>query len=371
MAGIYIHIPFCKQACSYCDFHFSTQLKNKSKLVSSLLVEADLRQNYLNEKVESIYFGGGTPSLLNANEINKIINQLYKFYNIESNIEITLEANPDDLSSEYLIQLRNTPINRLSIGVQSFDQEDLQFMNRAHSASEAKSSILKAQDKGFENLTIDLIFGSPTSNLKKWEQNLDTFFSLNIPHLSAYSLTVEEGTRLAHDIRKGKVKRLEDNLVLAQYNQLQNAIKDNGFEQYEVSNYCKNESYAKHNSAYWKSTPYLGLGPSAHSFNGNSRQWNIKNNALYIKNLYSKLPYFELEELSEENRYHELLITALRTKWGISLSNFRSSFSTKIVDHFFKNLITVSDRTIVTEDYVKVNGNYLFESDNIVRELMI
>ncbi len=371
MAGIYIHIPFCKQACSYCDFHFSTQLKNKSELISSILIEAELRSNYLNEKVESIYFGGGTPSLLKANEINEIFNQLHKFYQVDSDIEITLEANPDDLSPAYLAELKKTPINRLSIGVQSFDQEDLQFMNRAHSASEAKSSIINAQDNGFENLSIDLIFGSPTSNFKKWEENLKTFFSLNISHLSAYSLTVEDGTKLAHDIGKGKVKKLEDNLALAQYKQLQNAIKDNGFEQYEVSNYCRNEMYAKHNSSYWKSTPYLGIGPSAHSFDGNSRQWNIRNNAIYIKNMNSNLPYFEVEELSEENRYHELLITALRTKWGISLPIFKETFSTSIVEHFFNRLKKVENRVFLDENIAKVKAEYLFESDYIVRELML
>ncbi len=372
MAGIYIHIPFCKQACSYCSFHFSTVLTRKSDMIHAILQETAQRKFYLqNQPISSIYFGGGTPSILDTKELLQLFDGLYQNFEVLEDAEITLEANPDDLSKSKLKELRQTPINRLSIGVQSFFEVDLRFMNRAHSAKEAKESILLAQDMGFHQLNMDLIFGAQTTSNQMWEENLLQFFELDIPHLSAYSLTVEENTLIANQIKKGKIKALDDEKSYWQYIRLQELIKAHGFEQYEVSNYCKNQQYAKHNTSYWQGKGYLGLGPSAHSFNKNSRQWNISNNALYIKNLKEGKEYFEVEMLSETDRYHELLIMSLRTKWGIKFADLHA-FSKLIISHFYESLKRIpKEKIILKEDSLKVNPSYLFQSDEIIRKLML
>lgn len=373
MAGIYIHIPFCKQACSYCDFHFSTNLSRKQAVLSAINAEIDLRTAYVDsETIETIYFGGGTPSLLSKEELNTIFHKLYSVFKISADAEITLEANPDDLTIEKLAELKQTPINRLSIGVQSFFDEDLQFMNRAHSAKEAISSIKNAQQLGFNNISIDLIFGSQTTTNKMWQSNLDTFFQLGINHLSAYSLTIEEKTALAHNIEKGKVQKLDDGKNYEQYLMLQKAIDKHEFEQYELSNYCKNKMISKHNTSYWFGKTYLGLGPSAHSFNGHSRQWNVKNNSVYIKALKEKSGFFEKEPLSEEDRYHEFLITSLRTKWGVDRNLLKSNFSDSIQTHF-ESTIPKLDLSVIdlSDSYLRINRTSLFQSDEVVRELMV
>lgn len=373
MAGIYIHIPFCKQACSYCDFHFSTRLSSKDKVLEALKKEIKTRANYLNtQKIESIYFGGGTPSLLNQRELSSIFSELENNFSFVNSPEITLEANPDDLTSEKLIELKSTPINRLSIGVQSFFDEDLRFMNRAHSSEQAISAVKEAQDIGFTNISIDLIFGSQTTTNEMWQQNLATFFDLNVPHLSAYSLTVEEKTTLAHDIEKGNVSPIDEDKNYEHYLLLQEAIHKNGFEQYELSNYCKNENYSKHNTSYWVGKKYLGIGPSAHSFNGVSRQWNISNNSIYSKNIQQGISFFEKEDLTEVDRYHEYLITNLRTKWGIDINKITTSFSSNIVTHF-NNKISSMDKTIIdlSKNNLSIKPSHLFQSDEVVRELML
>jgi len=373
MAGIYIHIPFCKQACSYCDFHFSTKLTNKKSVLSAIEKELKLRSNYLGQElVDTIYLGGGTPSLLSEIELQSIFQTVLNNYTVSDHAEITLEANPDDLTKVKLQELKQTPINRLSIGVQSFFEEDLRFMNRAHNAKEAVTSIQNAKEVGFDNLSIDLIFGSQTTSNEMWQRNLSIFFDLGINHLSAYSLTVEEKTALAHNIAKGKVKNIDDEKNYTQYLILQNAIKENGFEQYELSNYCIDESYSKHNTSYWQNKKYLGIGPSAHSFNGISRQWNVKNNALYTKAINEGNSYFEKEELSEIDRYHEYLITSLRTKWGVDVSKMDMLFSPSIVEHFKTKMFFV-DKSLVdlSHDNLTVKSDNLFQSDEVVRQLMI
>jgi oxygen-independent coproporphyrinogen-3 oxidase len=373
MAGIYIHIPFCKQACSYCDFHFSTKLTNKKFVLSAIEKELELRSNYIGkELVETIYIGGGTPSLLNEVELQSIFHAVLHNYNVSENAEITLEANPDDLTKEKLKELKQTPINRLSIGVQSFFEEDLRFMNRAHNATEALESIQNAKMVGFDNLSIDLIFGSQTTTNEMWQKNLDTFFDLDLNHLSAYSLTVEEKTALAHNVAKGKVEDVDDEKNHTQYLMLQNTIRQQGFEQYELSNYCKNESYSKHNTSYWQGKKYLGIGPSAHSFDGASRQWNVRNNSLYLKAIQNKTNYFEKEELTEIDRYHELLITSLRTKRGIDVKFLEAHFSDFIVRHFQTKREVVNKSLIdMSINFLRIRQEYLFQSDEIVRELMI
>jgi len=373
MAGIYIHIPFCKQACSYCDFHFSTKLTNKKSVLSAVEKELKLRSNYLGQElVDTIYLGGGTPSLLSEIELQSIFQTVLNNYTVSDHAEITLEANPDDLTKVKLQELKQTPINRLSIGVQSFFEEDLRFMNRAHNAKEAVTSIQNAKEVGFDNLSIDLIFGSQTTSNEMWQRNLSIFFDLGINHLSAYSLTIEEKTALAHNIAKGKVENIDDEKNYTQYLILQNAIKENGFEQYELSNYCIDESYSKHNTSYWQNKKYLGIGPSAHSFNGISRQWNVKNNTLYTKAINEGNSYFEKEELSEIDRYHEYLITSLRTKWGVDVSKMDMLFSPSIVEHFNTKMFFV-DKSLVdlSHDNLTVKSDNLFQSDEVVRQLMI
>lgn len=373
MAGIYIHIPFCKQACSYCDFHFSTNFSRKKELLIALEKEIELRSNYVDKEIiETIYFGGGTPSILSKTELNSLFQKLHQYFEISQDAEVTLEANPDDLTATKLQELSETPVNRLSIGVQSFFEEDLRFMNRAHSAEEAKDSILLAKQFEFNNISIDLIFGGQTTSHEMWQQNLDTFFELDIDHLSAYSLTIEEKTALAHQVKTGKVANVDDEKNYDQYLMLQKAIKKHDFQQYELSNYCKNDSISKHNTSYWLGKKYLGLGPSAHSFNGVSRQWNVRNNIQYINFINADKPFFEKEELSEIDRYHEYLITSLRTKWGIERSQIENHFSEHIVSHFNQKINNLNKSIVdLSNTFLKIKPSFLFQSDEIVRELMV
>jgi len=320
MAGIYIHIPFCKQACHYCDFHFSTSLKYKDDFLQALLKEIRLQKSYLDgETVETIYFGGGTPSLLNELELNLIINEITGLHTVTSTAEITLEANPDDLDKAQLQSLRKTDINRLSIGIQSFFDEDLQWMNRAHKAAEAESSIKRAQDSGFENITADLIYGYPLLNDTKWKYNTDKLFELDIPHVSAYSMTVEPRTALASSIKNRKQPAMDEHQSAEQFILLMDAMLQHGFEHYEISNFCRPGHYSRHNSNYWKGIKYLGIGPSAHSFNGETRQWNVANNAKYIQTLEKAEIPAETELLTETDRLNEYIMTSLRTMWGLDL----------------------------------------------------
>lgn len=325
MAGIYIHIPFCKQACHYCDFHFSTSAKYKDEMVQALIKEIALQKNYLNgETIQTIYFGGGTPSVLSADEIIRIINTITEIHTVTADAEITLEANPDDLDRQKINAFRHTPVNRFSIGIQSFFDEDLQWMNRVHRAAEAEASVKRAQDAGFENITVDLIYGYPLLTDVKWNHNLNKVFELGIPHLSAYSMTVEPQTALAAFISKKKQPPMNEGQSANQFNIMLDAIQVNGFEQYEISNFCKPGHYSRHNSNYWKGVQYLGIGPSAHSFNGDTRQWNIANNAGYIKSLTENAIPAEIEVLTETNRLNEYIMTSLRTIWGLDLDKLNT-----------------------------------------------
>lgn len=317
MAGIYIHIPFCKKACHYCNFHFSTSLGLQEDLVSALINEIELQKDFLmGANIETIYFGGGTPSILSINEIVAILNKVLKEHKIESHPEITLEANPDDLTKSKLIDLAALGINRLSIGIQSFHEEDLQWMNRSHNVEEAKNCIAAAQDVGIDDLSIDLIFGSNTTTESMWKDNLDTASSFGVPHISAYGLTVEEGTALAHHIATGKSKILDNKLGAAQFTMTSKLLSEAGYEHYEISNYAKDQKYSRHNTNYWKQVPYLGIGPAAHSYDGENRQWNIANNKKYIDALANqKLPSTK-EQLSPNDKFNEYILTGLRTMWG-------------------------------------------------------
>jgi oxygen-independent coproporphyrinogen-3 oxidase len=328
MAGIYIHIPFCKQACHYCDFHFSTSLKYMDELLQALIKELTLQKNYLDgETVETIYFGGGTPSLLNADELNLLISTITGLHTVAAGAEITIETNPDDLDKAKVQALRESEINRFSIGIQSFFDEDLAWMNRVHRGSEAEAAVKRVQDAGFENLTVDLIYGYPLLSDEKWKYNLDKIFELGVPHISSYSMTVEPQTALASFISKKKQAAMDDKQSAAQFIFMMNAMERQGFEHYEISNFCRPGQYSRHNANYWKGVKYLGIGPSAHSYNGLSRQWNIASNAKYIQSIeLNKLPA-EMEVLTETNRLNEYVMTSLRTIWGLDLDKLNSIVS--------------------------------------------
>ena len=339
MAGIYIHIPFCKQACNYCDFHFSTSLKMKTSFIEALLLEIELRRSVFEDTtIDSIYLGGGTPSILDLTEIQLIFNKLHENFTISPTAEITLEANPDDLSFEKIQELKSTPINRLSIGIQSFRDEDLIYMNRAHNAAEAMSSIRMCKEAGFHNLTIDLIYGTPGMDEKAWLFNLKTAFELDIPHISSYALTVEEQTALHYQILKNKTPDVDEQESALHFEILMREMTANGYEQYEISNFCKPNAYSRHNSSYWKKDNYLGLGPSAHSFLGNKRLWNVSNNRKYINALNEGEIPFEEECLSVSDRYNEYVMTSLRTKWGCSLEQIEKDFSVDFANHFMAEI---------------------------------
>lgn len=327
MSGIYIHIPYCKKACHYCNFHFSTNFKTKDSLLEAIHKEMVLRSGFLGGKeLESIYLGGGTPSILSADEINSLIDSLAELHPIHKDAEITLEANPDDLSLEKIKELKNTPINRLSIGVQSFREEDLQWMNRAHTAQQSNDCIKIAQDAGFDNLTIDLIYGLPNLSDQQWSENLNIFFDLGIDHLSAYCLTVEPQTALDHFIKTKKEPPLDELKAQNQMLILMGTTPDKSFEQYEISNFAKNQKYAKHNTSYWQGKSYLGLGPAAHSYNGKARMWNIANNAKYIHSINKNILPQDKETLSITDRFNETVMLGLRTIWGIQKSIISTDF---------------------------------------------
>jgi oxygen-independent coproporphyrinogen-3 oxidase len=329
MAGIYLHIPFCKQACTYCNFHFSTSLKQKDALLEALLKEIQLQRDWLQgEQIETVYLGGGTPSLLSADELNRIFEALFETFGISRLKECTLEANPDDLSIAYLKSLKGTPVDRLSVGIQSFREEDLRYMNRAHTAQQSDYALKAAQDSGFTNLSIDLIYGTPGLSDKAWLENINKMAALRVPHFSAYALTVEEGTALFHAIAKKGAAPVDAAQSAAQAELLMHEAVRLGYDQYEISNFAKPGCYAVHNTSYWQGIPYLGLGPSAHSFNGGDvRQWNIANNALYVKSILTedKVP-FEREKLSPVQRLNERIMTSLRTMWGCDLNKLESEW---------------------------------------------
>lgn len=339
MAGIYIHIPFCKQACSYCNFHFSTSLKYKAEMLEAIMQEIEIQRHYLQEQqVQTIYFGGGTPSLLSAEEVKQITDKISQHYNLNNLKEVTLEANPDDLTKEYIKELRSTAINRFSIGVQSFFDDDLKYMNRVHNAQEADYAIKAAQDSGFTNLTIDLIYGTPGLTDNNWLHNLSMVNKLGIPHFSAYALTVEEGTALHHNINKKKATPVDAEQSAAQFEVLMDKAAEMGFEHYEISNLAKEGYRAVHNTNYWLGVPYLGIGPSAHSFDGKHRRWNIANNAGYMKSILTdnKLNYEE-EHLTDEQQLNEYIMTALRTIWGIDLNKIDTQWGSDTHKTLLKN----------------------------------
>lgn len=375
MSGIYIHIPFCKQACFYCDFHFSTSLKKKDELIQSLVKELELRKDELNNQtIETIYFGGGTPSLLTNEEIKLLIDSVYENYNVDENPEITLEANPDDLSSNRIIELSKSPVNRLSIGIQSFFEDDLKSMNRAHKADEAKNC-LELATKYFDNITIDLIYGIPNMSLKKWNENLNKAFSFGVNHISSYALTVEPKTALDAFIKKGNYPPIDENLALQHFNHLVEKTSEHGFVHYEISNFGKPDFFSKHNTSYWQGKPYIGVGPSAHSFHGSKRSWNVSNNSKYIQSIQNNELPNTIEVLSKQDQYNEYVMTGLRTIWGISLKKIETDFGAEFLQHLktsaekFINqgLLVIARETKQSVQYEKITLLLASHNDEILK----
>ncbi|MCH4822061.1 radical SAM family heme chaperone HemW [Gramella lutea] len=370
MSGIYIHIPFCKQACHYCDFHFSTSTKKKSQLVEMLCKEMVLRKGELGETIKTIYFGGGTPSLLNAEELDSIFKTIFENFEVSEDAEITLEANPDDLSEEVIKMLDASPVNRLSIGVQSFFEDDLKLMNRAHNSEEALKSLQFAKQY-FDNISIDLIYGIPGQANEQWKENLEIALKLDIPHISSYALTVEPKTALEKFIEKGKVKPVEDETYREQFDILVEKLTSNGFEHYEFSNYGKSGYHSQNNMAYWLGKTYLGIGPSAHSYDGTSRKWNISNNNLYINAIESGILPRQTEELSTTDSYNEYVMTRLRTKFGVSVEDIQQKFGEKYRSHFLKESHNFLEDGLMQkiENTFHITSKGKFLSDGIAADL--
>ncbi len=372
MSGIYIHIPFCKQACHYCDFHFSTSLKKKEELVNALCTELVLRKNELDGNVETIYLGGGTPSLLSSEELQQIFETIYSNFKVSENPEITLEANPDDVSKEQIHKFTNSQINRLSIGIQSFFEEDLKLMNRAHNASEALESIKNAKQY-FENISIDLIYGIPGMGNERWKKNLEIVLSLDVPHLSCYALTVEPKTALKKFIEKGIVPPVDEEAAKQHYEILLSETEKAGLENYEFSNFGKPGFHSRNNTAYWEGKPYLGIGPSAHSYDGKFRSWNIANNTKYIKSIEAGELPSEKELLSKQDKYNEYIMTGLRTKKGVSLGKVESEFGKKYSEYLLEqaeNLLK-NNLLILENETLKISKKGKFLSDGIAADLFL
>ena len=381
MSGIYIHIPFCKQACHYCDFHFSTSLKKKDEMVQALAKEIELRSKSTsnsqlptphNEVIETIYFGGGTPSILEISDLKFLIDAVYSNFKVVSTPEITVEANPDDLNYDTIRQLANSPVNRLSIGIQSFFEDDLKLMNRAHNMEEAKKC-LEIATQYFNNISIDLIYGIPNMSNEKWLQNIETALSFNVPHISSYALTVEPKTALHSFIQKGIIPQPDDEVAAAHFQILVDKLSENDFIHYELSNFGKENYFSKNNSSYWLGKKYIGIGPSAHSYDGKNRGWNVSNNALYIKSIQeNKLP-IEIETLTKTDRYNEYIMTGLRTIWGVSLDRIEEEFGKTYLDYLNQQAAKfIEDHLLfVDENILRTTKNGKFLCDGIASDLFL
>jgi oxygen-independent coproporphyrinogen-3 oxidase len=373
MSGIYVHIPFCKKACTYCDFHFSTSLKYVDEMVDAICLEIVKKKDRITDQVGTIYFGGGTPSILPAKHFEKIFNTITKNFSVSSDAEITVEANPDDLTGAKISELRQLPVNRFSIGIQSFFEEDLIWMNRAHNAIEAETCIKRSQDAGFENLSLDLIYGYPLLTDSKWLQNINKAIEFETPHISAYSLTVEPKTALANAIKRGKDIPLNNEQSASQFLTLIDKLKEGGFEHYEISNFAKPGKYAVHNTNYWRGVTYLGIGPSAHGFNGNVRYLNVANNAAYLSSMeLGKIPE-TIEELDLYDRFNEYVMTSLRTMWGTSLDKIEHEYGKFFLADTLKTIKSFIERQwLIHEDnHLKLTTDGKLFADYIASELFL
>lgn len=367
MAGIYIHIPFCRQACHYCNFHFSTSLRYKNELIAALLKEMELQQEYLSgEIIETIYIGGGTPSLCSLQELESIFSKILSLFKVSQNAEITLEANPDDISKDKLSDWKEAGINRLSIGIQSFFDEDLQWMNRAHTAQQAIDNLLLAIEH-FDNITIDLIYGTPELTNEKWKQNVERALAFNIPHLSCYALTVEPKTPLDKLIRQHKSPDISPDKQSEQFLLLMQWMTAAGYEHYEISNFAKPGFRSRHNSSYWQGKKYIGFGPSAHSFDGNTRWWNVANNNQYIESLHNGVIPFEKEELTAIQKLNEYIMISLRTMEGLDLSKVSEAASYELRANSIKYI--ENGLMKIENDYLKLTNEGKLLADGIASDL--
>ncbi len=374
MAGIYIHIPFCKQQCHYCDFHKSTVLSGKEEMIRAIKKECKQRKNYFGGKsIETIYLGGGTPSVLDTAEVNDLLTFIRKEFEVTGSAEITFEANPDDLSLDYCKQLICAGINRLSIGIQSFDDDDLKLMNRRHSASQAIKSVHNAREAGFKNLSVDLIYGFPGMDADKWRKNLETLFFLNVQHISSYHLTYHEHTVFYDWLQREKIFPVDEEESLEQFKMLIEGARKNGFEHYEISNFALPGFYSKHNTSYWQGKKYLGLGPSAHSFDGQSRQWNTASNNAYIKAIQKEEPVFEKEVLSLTDKYNDYIITRIRTQWGVDFTEIETLFGSSYAAYAKKGITKYvhSKHAALEGNRARLSSEGLFISDEIMATLFM
>ena len=373
MAGIYIHIPFCIQRCSYCNFFSVVSINLVNEVINAIIKELSIRKDYLkNEPVQTIYFGGGTPSLLTIQQIEKLLNTVYTNFPVEQNAEITFEANPDDLTKNYLFDLKKVGINRLSIGIQSFDDDKLKILNRRHDATQAHEAVREAQKAGFSNISIDLIYGLPIQSLDEWGADLDKAFSLSIQHLSAYGLTFEEKTLLSKQKEKKIIEPADEELMIKMYELLLEESSKKGFDAYEISNFSLPGFYSRHNSSYWNQTAYLGVGPSAHSYNGISRQWNVAAIQKYTEGILKNSSFYEQEILSLEDRYNEYVLLGLRTKNGINIDALEQNFGTELKDFCLENIKTFIDneKAYRCGSFLRLNTKGKLISDTIIAQLM-
>ena len=373
MAGIYIHIPFCKQRCTYCDFYTEVAPQFIPPIINSMIKEIDIRKDYLqNSVINTIYFGGGTPSILHSGQFSDLFEAILNRYQVAKDAEITFEANPDDLTPGFLESIHPLPFNRLSIGIQSFDDDDLKRINRRHTSKQAVEAVERAQAAGFDNISIDLIYGLPFQTIESWEKQLDKAFSLHIQHISAYGLTYEDGTPLWKQRECGEIKSVDDLIMNSMYLMLLEKMKQNGFEAYEISNFSLPGFRSRHNSSYWKEEPYLGIGPSAHSYDLHSRQWNIASIQEYIRAVNSGTLFFEREELTLNDRYNDFVMVSLRTSEGIDVTLLRLEFGSELTDYCLKSIKTFidSEQVYYSEDKLRLSPSGIQISNLILIQLM-
>ena len=372
MSGLYLHIPFCRKACLYCDFHFSTNLESKSKLVDAICKEMGLREDYLaDKKLNSIYFGGGTPSTLSVSELEKILTTVRENFEVEPKAEITFELNPEDADLNYLKEIKSLGINRLSVGLQSFNEEELKWMNRAHTVEQSFDCIKNAQHAGFDNISIDLIYGSKFQTPESWRKTLQTAFDLNTQHISSYNLTVESKTQLGNLVKQKKEEEIDSEISAQLFDILMEETAKAGFTHYEISNFCKPGFMAVHNGNYWKGEHYLGVGPAAHSYNEVSRRFNVRSNGQYIQSLENGKTFYEEEILSPENKYNEYILTRLRTEWGCDTDEMEKLFGKSYTDHFIKNLQKHNQFITINKNIITLNKSGKHFADGIAADLFV
>ena len=373
MAGIYIHIPFCKRRCIYCDFFSTTQSEKKAEYVHALVRELEMRKDYVGEEeIETIYLGGGTPSQLSQEELEEIFTYIYKVYKVTPDAEITLEANPDDLTPEYVSMLRSLPINRISMGIQTFQEETLKLLHRRHTARQAIEAFRRCREAGFQNISIDLMYGLPGETLETWEQDLQQAIDLHPEHISAYHLIYEEGTTLWNLREQNKVEEAEEELSLTLFKTLIERLTKAGYQHYEISNFCLPGLHSRHNSSYWTGKKYLGCGPSAHSFDGISRQWNVSSLGKYLEGIRSNQLDFELEELDLYTRYNDFVITSIRTCWGMPLAQLRTTYGETLYNYCLRMAKPHIEQGVleIKEDTLKLTPQGIFISDGIMSDLL-